>query len=64
VPRFTDKERVAYLAAELVDAAFTASMLEHGRLTPAFVKFAKLAAIGFLSHYLGTSLPARPVVRP
>jgi AcrR family transcriptional regulator len=64
VPRFTDKERVAYIAAELVDTVFTNSMLEHGRLTPTYVKLAKLAAIGFLSHYLGASLPARPVVRP
>ena len=64
VPRFVDKERVAYLAAEIIDAAFTASMLENGRLTAAYVKLAKLAAIGFLGHYLGASLPARPVVRP
>jgi AcrR family transcriptional regulator len=64
VPRFADKERVAYLAAELIDAAFTASMLEHGRLTATYVKLAKLAAIGFLAHYLGASLPMRPVVRP
>ena len=64
VPRFADKERVAYIATELVDTAFTASMLENGRLTPTYVKLAKLAAIGFLSHYLGASLPGRPVARP
>lgn len=64
VPRFADMERVAYIAAELVDTVFTASMLESGRLTPAYVKLAKLAAIGFLSQYLGASLPPRPVVRP
>jgi AcrR family transcriptional regulator len=64
VPRFADMERVAYIATEVVDTVFTASMLENGRLTPAYVKLAKLAAIGFLSHYLGASLPPRPVVRP
>jgi AcrR family transcriptional regulator len=64
VPRFADKTRVAYVATELVDTVFTASMLETGRLTPAYVKLAKLAAIGFLSQYLGTSLPPRPTVRP
>jgi len=64
VPRFVDKERVAYIAAELVDTVFTASMLETGRLTPAYVTLAKLAAIGFLGHYLGSNLPARPVVAP
>ena len=64
VPRFADRERVAYIAAELVDTVFTASMLETGRLTTAYVRLAKRAAIGFLSQYLGTSLPLRPVVRP
>lgn len=64
VPRFADKERVAYVATELVDTAFTTSMLEHGRVTPAYVGLAKLAAIGFLSHYLGAELPRRPLVRP
>jgi len=64
VPRFADMERVAFIAAELVDTVFTASMLESGRLTQAYVQLAKLAAIGFLSQYLGPSLPARPVVRP
>ncbi len=64
VPRIADMERVAYIAAELVDTVFTASMLETGRLTTAYVKLAKLAAIGFLSQYLGASLPLRPVVRP
>jgi AcrR family transcriptional regulator len=64
VPRFADKERIAYVATELVDTVFTASMLESGRLTPAYVKLAKLAAIGFLSQYLGDSLRPRPVVRP
>ena len=64
VPRFADKERVAYIAAELVDAAFTASMVESGRLTSVYVKLAKLAAIGFLTHYLGNQLPPRPLLRP
>ena len=64
VPRFADMERVAYIAAELVDTVFTASMLETGRLTAAYVKLAKRAAIGFLAQYLGASLPLRPVVRP
>jgi AcrR family transcriptional regulator len=64
VPRFADMERVAFVAAELVDTVFTSSMLEAGRLTPDYVGLAKLAAIGFLSHYLGPNLPPRPVVRP
>jgi AcrR family transcriptional regulator len=64
VPRFADMERIAYIATELVDTVFTASMVESGRLTPPYVKLAKLAAIGFLSQYLGASLPPRPVVRP
>ena len=60
VPPFPDKQRVAYVATELVDAVFTASMLEAGRLTPPYVKLAKLAAIGFLSNYFGAILAARP----
>jgi len=64
VPRFAGKERVAYVATELVDTAFTASMLEAGRLTPAYVTLAKRAAIGLLSQYLGNRLPPRKLVRP
>jgi AcrR family transcriptional regulator len=64
MPRFPDKARVAYVATELVDTVFTASMLESGRLTPAYVKFAKLAAISFLSPFLGARLPRREVTRP
>lgn len=60
VPRLADKARIAYLATELVDTVFTTSMLESGRLTPAYVRLAKLAAIGFLSQRLGTRLPRRP----
>ncbi|MBS0392980.1 MAG: TetR family transcriptional regulator [Proteobacteria bacterium] len=63
VPRFADKERVAYVATEIVDTAFTASMLEYGRLTPAYVRLAKLAATGFLMHFLGPALPRRRVTR-
>jgi AcrR family transcriptional regulator len=59
VPPFRGKARVAYIATELVDTAFTASMLACGRLTPAYVKLAKQAAVGFLIHYLGASLPRR-----
>jgi len=64
VPEFNAKKRVAYVATELVDAVFTTAMLESGRLGPAYVKLAKLAAIGFLSGYLGDSLPPRRVTRP
>ncbi len=64
VPRFVDKERVAFVATELVDTAFTASMLESGRLTAAYVKLAKLAAIGFLSQFFGARLASRPLVNP
>jgi AcrR family transcriptional regulator len=62
VPRFPDKERVAYIATELVDTVFTTSMLETGRLTQDYVRLAKLAAIGFLTPYLGSSLPPRPTL--
>ncbi|MBS0374103.1 MAG: hypothetical protein JSR73_05955 [Proteobacteria bacterium] len=58
-PSFSGKQRVAYVATELVDTAFTASMLEHGRLTPAYVRLAKEAAIGFLTQYFGQKLRPR-----
>ncbi len=64
VPRFADKRRVAYVATELVDAVFTTAMLESGRLGPTYVRLAKLAVIGFLSPYLGDSLPLRQPARP
>ena len=59
VPRFQGKGRVAYVATEIVDTVFTASMLETGRLTPHYVHLAKLATIGFLTHYFGAKLPRR-----
>jgi hypothetical protein len=63
VPRFSGKERVAYVATELVDTVFTASMLETGRLTPHYVDLAKVAAIGFLARFFGSKLRRRPPVR-
>lgn len=64
VPRFAGKQRVAYVATELVDSVFTTAMLESGRLAPPYVRLAKLAVIGFLSSYLGDRLPPRPATRP
>jgi AcrR family transcriptional regulator len=54
LPPIRRRQRVAFLAAEIVDAVFTASMIESGRLTPAYVALAKSAAIGFLSQHLGS----------
>ena len=53
IPRLSGKQPVAYVPTEFVDTVFVASMLESGRLTPAFVRLATLSAIGFLTHYLG-----------
>jgi AcrR family transcriptional regulator len=64
VPSFAGKQRVAYVATELVDSVFTTAMLASGRLAPPYVKLAKLAAIGFLSTFLGGQLPRRPAARP
>ena len=61
VPRLSGKERVAYVATEIVDTVFTASMLETGRLTPHYIRLAKVATIGFLTHYFGAKLPRRAV---
>ena len=52
---------VAYVATEIVDTVFTASMLETGRLTPHYIRLAKVATIGFLTHYFGAKLPRRAV---
>jgi len=59
LPRMRNRQRVAFLTAELVDTVFTASMIEAGRLTPDYVRLAKNAAIGFLTQHLG----ARPLPR-
>jgi AcrR family transcriptional regulator len=59
VPRISQRARVAFLATEIVDTVFTASMIEHGRLTAAHVRLAKAAAIGFLTQFFGDELPAR-----
>jgi len=61
VPRLRHKRQVAFVATEIVDAVFTTSMIETGRLTPAYVLLAKRAVVGFLGQYFGASLPRRPI---
>jgi AcrR family transcriptional regulator len=60
VPPIRHKRQVAFVATEIVDAVFTTSMVEEGRLTPAYVTIAKRAVIGFLGSYFGAVLPRRP----
>ncbi len=66
VPPLRHKRQVAFVATEIVDAVFTTSMIEEGRLTPAYVTIAKRAVTGFLGSYFGASLPthAAKVSRP
>ena len=66
VPPLRHTRQVAFVATEIVDAVFTTSMIEEGRLTPAYVTIAKRAVIGFLGSYFGASLQTRtaPVSRP
>lgn len=59
VPRMRYKRQVAFAATEIVDAVFTTSMLEAGRLTSAYVTLAKRAVVGFLGQYFGARLPRR-----
>jgi AcrR family transcriptional regulator len=63
VPRMRHKRQVAFVATEIVDTVFTTSMIEAGRLTPAYVTLAKQAVVGFLGAYFGASLPRRPAKR-
>lgn len=59
VPRIRNKRQVAFVATEIIDAVFTASMIEAGCLTPAYVTLAKRAVVGFLAQYFGTRLARR-----
>jgi AcrR family transcriptional regulator len=59
LPPFALKNQVAFLAIEIIDTAFTASMIECGRLTPSYVMLAKAAAVGFLTQFLGDRVPRR-----
>jgi AcrR family transcriptional regulator len=63
LPRVPHMKRVAFLAIEIVDTVFTASMIERGRLTTGYVKLAKAAAIGFLTQFFGERMPRRPAPR-
>lgn len=54
-----DMERAAFLATEIVDTVLMLSIIENGRLTAAYVRLAKAAAIGFLMMQLGPTLPVR-----
>jgi AcrR family transcriptional regulator len=64
LPPFPLRDQVAFLAIEIIDTAFTASMIECGRLTPAYVMLAKAAAVGFLTQFLGERVPRRPKSAP
>lgn len=59
VPRMRHKRQVAFVATEIVDAVFTISMIESGRLTRAYVTLAKRAVVGFLGQYFDARLPRR-----
>jgi AcrR family transcriptional regulator len=59
LPRFRRLEQVAFLATEIGDAVFTASMIERGRLTAGYVRLAKAAVVGFLTQFFGERLPPR-----
>lgn len=59
LPPIPDRDRAAFLATEIVDTALTLSMIESGRLTAAYVRLAKAAAIGFLTMQFGAELPVR-----
>jgi len=63
VPPLRHKRKVAFVATEIADTVFTASMIEEGRLTGAYVTLAKRAVVGFLGSYFGASLPRRPQPR-
>jgi AcrR family transcriptional regulator len=59
MPRMRHKQQVAFVATEIVDAVFTTSMIEMGRITPAYVTLAKRAVVGFLGQYFGATLRRR-----
>jgi AcrR family transcriptional regulator len=66
LPSFPRNHQVAFLTIEIVDTVFTASMIESGRLTSAYVKLAKTAAIGFLTQFFGERIARQtqsPAVR-
>ncbi|HEX7374366.1 MAG TPA: hypothetical protein VF277_05285 [Steroidobacteraceae bacterium] len=53
LPRHKDLERLAYYATEVVDTAFMLSMRECNRVTPWWVRQAKLGATGILEPVFG-----------
>lgn len=61
VPKIPRMRRVAFLATEIIDAVFTASMIESGRLPASYVRLAKCAVVGFLTEFFGERLPRRPL---
>lgn len=63
LPKVAHMKQIAFLAIEIVDTVFTASMIERGRLTPDYVRLAKTAAIGFLTQFFGKRLPRRAAAR-
>jgi AcrR family transcriptional regulator len=59
VPRIPQLRRIAFVATEIVDTVFTASVIEKGRITPTYVEFATQATVGLLEKYLGSALIPR-----
>jgi AcrR family transcriptional regulator len=60
LPRIPDLERITYFIVETVDLAFSLSMNEAGRITPAWLELAKSSATELLAHYFGGELKRRP----
>ena len=61
VPKLRDGERDSFIATEIIDTVLMLSMIESGRLTAAYVRLAKTAAIGFLAMKLGPRLARKRV---
>jgi len=60
LPRIPDLERITYFITETVDLAFSLSMNEAGRITPAWLELAKASATELLAHHFGGELKRRP----
>lgn len=60
VPRIPDLERTTYFITETIDLAFSLSMNEAGRITPAWLELAKASATELLAYHFGGELQRRP----
>ena len=63
LPEFPERQQVCYHVVEIADLMMQLSVIQSHRITPAMVRHAHLACVGYLRAFLPEKLPRRRAAR-